>query len=163
MTAVGVERVDVERVDVERTAVERVDVERVAITEVRRPGGADVVRLVGFGLVTGACWGWVSRLWMAFLVDTPVFTWSGTLFIVGLTTLAGVALATMEALRRHGARLWRLLCALPALVMLAGLGAFFAPAALFGGLAVSGRGGVGSGSRRQCWEPHRSCRSGSRR
>ena len=106
------------------------------------PGGwAQAVRLLGLGVLTGTLWGVLARVWMRYVSDAPAFTWSGTLFIVGLAALAGLALAAVELLRRRGARTWRVLLALPALVMFAGPGMLLLPSAVLGGLAVSGRGG----------------------
>lgn len=96
---------------------------------------------VGVGLLSGTGWGVVARAWMRYVSDNPEFTWSGTLFILGLTTLAGLSLGLVEMLRRRGVGGWRAVLALPALVMFAGPGIFMGPSAVLGGLAVSGRGG----------------------
>lgn len=106
-----------------------------------RDTGWGALRWVGIGLLAGAGWGVVARAWMRYISDDPSFTWSGTLFIVGLAALAGLSLGVVELLRRRGARLWRLLLALPAVVMFAGPGAPMLPSAVFGGLALTGRGG----------------------
>lgn len=95
------------------------------------------------GLLAGAAWGGVARAWMRYVSTDPEFSWSGTLAIVGMTTLAGTALGGVEALRRGGARSWRRLLAVPALLMFAGPGLIMLPTAVFGALALSGRGGRG--------------------
>jgi hypothetical protein len=97
-------------------------------------------RIIAGGAVLGLAWGILARIWMRLIATVPEFTWSGTLFILGLTTLTGACLATVEALRRRGMGWWRHLLAVPALILFAGPGALLAPTALLGGLALSGRG-----------------------
>ncbi|MFC5379391.1 hypothetical protein [Aquipuribacter nitratireducens] len=105
--------------------------------------GAAVLRWLGGGLLAGVAWGVAARLWMRYLADVPSFSWEGTLFILGLTGVAGLALGGVELLRRRGVGAWRVLLVVPALVMFAGQGLPFLPCAVLGGLAVSGRGGPG--------------------
>jgi hypothetical protein len=97
-------------------------------------------RIIAGGAVLGLAWGILARIWMRLIATVPEFTWSGTLFILGLATLTGTSLATVEALRRRGMGWWRHLLAVPALMLFAGQGALMAPTALLGGLALSGRG-----------------------
>lgn len=106
-----------------------------------RTGGAAGLRLLAVGLVGGVVWGVLARAWMRYVSDDPQFTWTGTLIILGVATLAGLSLAVVELLRRRGARAWRLLLAAPALVMFASAGLPMLPSAVLGGLAVTGRGG----------------------
>ncbi len=98
-------------------------------------------RLVAYGLLGGVAWGVAARGWMRYISDNPEFSWSGTLLILGWAALAGTAFAGVELLRRRGARLWRLLVAVPALGMFASPGVLMAPTAVMWGLAVTGRGG----------------------
>lgn len=114
---------------------------RLATTRGWSRGPLRGVGWVGVGLLGGAGWGVVGRAWMRYVSDNPQFTWSGTLFIVGVAALAGLSLGVVEMLRRRGARAWRVVLAAPALVMFAGPGVPLLPSAVLGGLALSGRGG----------------------
>jgi hypothetical protein len=93
------------------------------------------------GLALGIGWGIAARGWMRYVSEDPEFSWSGTLFIIALAGLAGLALGTVEGLRRRGARLWRLVLVLPALLMFLSPGMIMLPSAVFGSLALTGRGG----------------------
>jgi hypothetical protein len=97
-------------------------------------------RIIAAGAVLGLTWGILARVWMRLISTNPEFTWSGTLFILCLATVAGTSLATVETLRRRGTGWWRHLLAIPALILFAGQGALMAPTAFLGGLALSGRG-----------------------
>lgn len=101
---------------------------------------ASVVRWLAGGLAAGLAWGAVARLWMRFISDDPGFTWGGTLFILGVTGLAGLALGLAELLRRRHADAWRLAAVVPAVLMFAGAGMVMAPTAVLGGMVVAGRG-----------------------
>jgi hypothetical protein len=110
---------------------------------VRVEGGsraATAWQVVAAGAALGLGWGVLARGWMRLIAAVPEFSWAGTLFILGLATAAGASLAVVEVLRRRGAGRWRLLAAVPALLLFVGPGAVLAPAALFGGFALSGRG-----------------------
>lgn len=98
------------------------------------------------GLVVGAVWGGLARLWMRLLTASPPsFSWSGTLFIVGIFAIAGMTAGVVFGARRRG---WRghpmralRLVGLSGTVLLSlGQGAVMAPTLVFGGLAVAGRG-----------------------
>jgi hypothetical protein len=93
------------------------------------------------GLVLGVGWAAVARTWMRYVSQAPEFSWEGTLAIGGVSGVAGASLASLEALRRSGARGWRLLLIMPALAMFVSPGAVMLPPAVLGGLALSGRGG----------------------
>jgi hypothetical protein len=97
-------------------------------------------RIIATGALLGLAWGILARAWMRLISTTPEFTWSGTLFILALTTVTGTSLATVEALRRSGKGWWRHLLGIPALLLFASQGILMAPMALLGGLALSGRG-----------------------
>jgi hypothetical protein len=95
-------------------------------------------RVIAVGAALGLVWGVLARGWMRLVAVVPEFSWSGTLFILVLATVAGIALGLVEALRRRGAGTWRVLAAVPAFLLFAGQGALMAPAAIVGGLALSG-------------------------
>ena len=42
---------------------------------------------VATGFALGAGWGVLARVWMRQVTDAPSFSWSGTLFIIGLSAL----------------------------------------------------------------------------
>jgi hypothetical protein len=98
-----------------------------------------LVRYAAIGAVLGLLWGAAMRGWMRFISTTPEFTWSGTGFILGSATLAGLALGFVEAARRSGRhRAWRV-AGLLSVGVFGGAGLFMAPTALLGGFALSGR------------------------
>jgi hypothetical protein len=94
----------------------------------------------GLGLLAGLGWGVAARAWMRTVSEVPEFSWTGTLFILAATGLAGVALGVLEALRRSGTGVARLVLVIPALLMFASAGMVMLPGALLLGLALSGRG-----------------------
>jgi hypothetical protein len=92
-------------------------------------------RSLFLGALGGFLWGVGMRAWMRFITFDPEFTWSGTLFIVGATTLAG----TMTGLAYHRWRLgrgnrWRTL-GLAFLPLGMAAGAVMVPSFVLGGLA----------------------------
>jgi len=87
------------------------------------------------GAVLGLAWGIGLRAWMRFISTDPEFTWAGTLFIVGATTIAGLA----TGLAYHRYRLnrgwaWRFL-ALTYLPLGTAAGAVMLPSFVLGGIA----------------------------
>jgi hypothetical protein len=104
-----------------------------------RRRGIPAWRLITAGAVLGLAWGILARGWMRLIATNPEFTWSGTLFILAVSAVAGTSLAIVEALRRRGTRGWRNLAAVPALLMFAGAGIVLLPPTLLGALALSGR------------------------
>ena len=93
--------------------------------------------VVGMGL--GLVWGVVARVFMRLLTTTPSFSWSGTLFILGLAAVAGACLGLVHAARVAGRSRWWRLAALPALALFAGPGIVLPPATI--GMAMVLRGG----------------------
>ena len=95
------------------------------------------------GLVLGAglglVWGVVARVFMRLLTTAPGFSWSGTLFILGLAAVSGACLGLVHAARVAERSRWWRLAALPALALFAGPGMLLAPAAI--GMAMVLRGG----------------------
>lgn len=87
-----------------------------------------LLRHLGLGVLLGALTGAVARGFMALLTADPEFTWEGTLGILSLFTLAGVALSVAYDLKsRHCSRWWKLL-ALPAVLVFLGPGLLLVPA-----------------------------------
>jgi hypothetical protein len=98
-----------------------------------------VWKSVALGALFGLFWGIGMRAWMRFITFDPEFSWSGTLFIIGATTLSG----SMAGLAYHRWRLgrgnrWRFLgfFFLP-LGMAAG--SVMVPTFVLGGLALARR------------------------
>ena len=88
------------------------------------------------GAVLGLLWGVGMRAWMRFITFDPEFSWSGTLFIIGATTLAGA----MTGLAYHRWRLgrgqrWRFL-GLFFLPLGMAAGSVMVPSFVLGGLAL---------------------------
>lgn len=79
-------------------------------------------------------WGVVMRVWMRYITESPEFSWSGTLFIVGASALVGALLGLARARRRKGGVGWWRLTAL-SLVLLGAGGAVMWPAVVTGAVA----------------------------
>jgi hypothetical protein len=116
-----------------------------------RPTARLAVRLLPLwglltGLVVGAAWGALARLWMRLLTTgRPEFTWSGTLFIVGAFALAGMTAGAVVGARRrrwrgHPMRALRMVGFSGTLFLSLGQGALMAPTLVLGGLAIARRG-----------------------
>jgi hypothetical protein len=97
------------------------------------------------GLVVGAGWGGLARLWMRSITTSdPEFSWAGTLFILGIFAVVGMTAGLVLGARR---RRWRggapatarIVGCAATLVLSIGQGALFAPTLLFGGLAMARR------------------------
>ena len=93
------------------------------------------LRPVGVGLVLGAVWGVLARVYMRLVSTDPSFSWAGTLFIVGLAAVLGAVLGLVHAARTRGGRSWWRLAVLPGLLLFVGTGLVLLPAALLGGFA----------------------------
>lgn len=91
----------------------------------------------GRGAVLGLAWGLSARIWMRAISDVPEFSWTGTLFILGLAAWLGLGSGILAAARRGGRKPWWALLGAPGLLLFAGPGLLMLPAALFGGLAFS--------------------------
>ncbi len=110
------------------------------------------VRYAASGLVLGVAWAVAGRVWMRLIATEPAFTWAGTLLLVGMAALVGLALGLVHAARRRGAsRWWRVLYGVVP-VLFAGAGLPLLPAVVLGGWGLR-RGALGR--RSPCW---RSCR-----
>jgi hypothetical protein len=98
-----------------------------------------VLRYAGLGIALGAGWGVLARIWMRQVSTIHNFSWTGTLFIVGLAALAGASLGLVDAARRRGGSRWWRLAALPSLLLFFGPGVPFLPSYLLGGWAWGSR------------------------
>lgn len=87
------------------------------------------------GAVLGLLWGVGMRAWMRFISTDPEFSWSGTLFIVGATTIAG----TLTGLAYHrwqvGRGPWWRLLAFSYLPLGTAAGSVMLPTFVIGGIA----------------------------
>jgi hypothetical protein len=92
------------------------------------------------GLGLGILWGGTARAFMRLLADDPEFSWSGTLFILGIGAVAGAAVGLVHGARVRGRSRWWRLAALPALLVFFGQGALLLPSSV--GMAVVLRGGT---------------------
>ena len=101
-----------------------------------------MLRGLAGGALAGALWGVFARLFMRLLTDDPQFSWSGTLAIVGLATVAGACVGLVHGARVSGRSPWWRLAALPALVLFAGPGSLLAPAAVGMAAVLRGRAAV---------------------
>ena len=93
------------------------------------------LRPVAAGFVLGAGWGVLARVYMRLVSTDPAFSWTGTLFIVGLSAVFGAVLGLVHAARVRGGRAWWRLAVLPGLLLFAGPGVVLFPAVLLGGCA----------------------------
>ena len=100
------------------------------------------VRILATGAGAGLAWGISMRAWMRFISTSPEFSWSGTLFILGASVIAGTVLAYAWHRRRvGGAGFWRLSFA--SLLLLGAGGAVMWPSVTLGAIAF--------GLRRPTW------------
>jgi hypothetical protein len=90
------------------------------------------------GAALGLTWGAVMRGWMRLISTVPEFSWGGTFFILGATTIAGTVLGLARLRRlRGGEGWWRL--SLLALMGLGAGGAVMWPTVIAWGLAFGRR------------------------
>jgi hypothetical protein len=123
--------------------------------------GTLMLRSAGTGVLLGVAWGVLARIWMRMISTAPVFSWEGTLLIVGFAAVAGLGLGLVRGARTTGRRRWwrlGVLLALPISSMAAGI--MFAPAFWLGGLALAGRGPGRCGGCSSVWGRLRRCCSG---
>jgi hypothetical protein len=88
------------------------------------------------GALGGMTWGAVLRGWMRFISTHPEFSWSGTLFIVGASTLVGLVLGIAWWRWRAGGRGWWRLWGLATLPVFAGAGVVMLPSVLVGAVGI---------------------------
>ncbi len=93
-----------------------------------------VISGAGIGLV----WGVGMRAWMRFISTDPEFSWSGTLFIIGASVIAGSLLGFARLRRTRGGLGWWRFTALSLLLLGAG-GAVMWPAVILGAIALGRR------------------------
>ncbi|MFP5332712.1 MAG: hypothetical protein ACLGHX_10190 [Acidimicrobiia bacterium] len=92
-------------------------------------------RYVLIGAGVGLVWGIAMRGWMRFIAAMPEFTWSGTLFILGASVIAGTVLGTAWHRRAIGGPGWWRL-SIVSLILLGAGGAVMWPAVILGGMAL---------------------------
>ena len=86
-----------------------------------------LLRHLAAGLLLGIGLGAVARGFMALLTEAPQFSWEGTLFIVGVFAVAGLALSAAHAAKLRGRSRWWKLLAVPAVVTFLGQGMLLLP------------------------------------
>jgi hypothetical protein len=91
---------------------------------------------IASGALLGLAWGISMRLWMRFISTDPEFSWSGTGYILGAATLAGLLLGIGWA-RRSKAKgnLWRF-SGFAMILLGVGAGMVMIPSVLLGGIAL---------------------------
>ncbi len=88
----------------------------------------------------GVAWGIAARGWMRLLSTDPEFSWSGTIVIVMIATLAWTGGGIAAASRNSSARIrvaGRVVGSVLCLVLGLGQGMLLLPTALFGGLSLA--------------------------
>lgn len=91
------------------------------------------------GAVLGLTWGVVMRVWMRFIATNPEFTWSGTGFILGATTLAGTLMGVAWWRSQVSRRNWWRFTAFGLLPLGMAAGGVMLPSAILAGLAIGRR------------------------
>lgn len=105
----------------------------------RRRGSSGVLRTVGIGVAAGLGWGIVARGFMRLLATSPEFTWSGTLSIIGSTSLVGGLVALVRLARRSGWTPWWRLVGLPFVLLFSAAGALMLPGVVGGVMLLDRR------------------------
>lgn len=100
-----------------------------------RPMRYPVDHPVIFGASAGLLWGVLMRVWMRFISTNPEFSWSGTLFILGASVIAGSVLGFARKRRAAGGMGWWRLSVLSLLLLGAG-GAVMWPSVIAGAAAI---------------------------
>jgi hypothetical protein len=103
---------------------------------------ASLPRMAALGLVLGAAWGVLARVWMRLISTDPEFSWTGTLMIIGFAALLGTGVGVVHAARVSGRRVWWTLAVVPGMVLFLSPGMLLAPCFVLGGLAWGARGRV---------------------
>ena len=93
-------------------------------------------KTIALGALGGLVWGIGLRAWMRFITTNPEFTWSGTLFIIGATTLAGAMTGLAHNRWQLGRGNWWRLLGFFFLPLGAAAGSVMVPTFALGGLAL---------------------------
>ena len=91
------------------------------------------------GALLGLSWGIAMRIWMRFVTTDPEFTWSGTGYILGATTLAGLLLGLGWSRRAKSKGNWWRLTGLSMLPLGVAAGGVMVPSVFLGALALGRR------------------------
>ena len=91
------------------------------------------------GALLGLSWGIAIRIWMRFITTSPEFTWAGTGYILGATTLAGLLLGLGWARRARAKGNWWRLTGLSMLLLGVAAGGVMIPSVFLGALALGRR------------------------
>jgi hypothetical protein len=95
--------------------------------------------VLGVGAGAGLVWGVAVRGWMRLIAEDPEFTWSGTIFIVGAATVAGLGMGFAFAARRNRWRYGKVASVLGGMLILPlamGAGSIMLATVVPGGLAL---------------------------
>ena len=98
-----------------------------------------MLRAAGRGALAGLAWGLLARLFMRLISTTPEFTWSGTLLILGFSTVLGLGLGLVVGARHAGRSRWWRLAPVPGLVLFASPGLTLVPGAVLVAVALAVR------------------------
>ena len=99
-----------------------------------------ILKSAGVGLLLGAGWGVLARVWMHFLTDDPHFSWAGSLLIVALASMTGLLLGVVHGARVAGRTRWWRLAAVPTVLIFGSPGFVWFPTYIAGGFALSEQG-----------------------
>lgn len=109
----------------------------VVTTQVAGRVRVPVVLAAGAG--AGLAWGVAVRLWMRVIAEDPEFTVSGTVFIVGAATIAGLGMAVAHVARRNRWRFGKVASVLGGILIVplgTGAGSILLATVVVGGVAL---------------------------
>ncbi len=102
-------------------------------------GRVRVPLALAIGAGAGLLWGVAIRLWMRLIAEDPEFTMTGTVFIVGAATFAGLGMAVAAAARRNRWRFGKIASVLGGILIVplgTGAGSILLATAVVGGVAL---------------------------
>lgn len=89
-------------------------------------------RYIALGAALGLGWGVLMRIWMRFISTSPEFSWTGTMFILGASAIAGAVLGFARHRRNAGGQGWWRLSILSLLLLGAAGGVMWGTVILWG-------------------------------